>query len=141
MAWRAGAQEVSFKQRSKDFRTLDPSVWTMSVNGGKRYTLDNVLEHGSYTVLIGNQAFFCSSRLGGRGFITIFMPTIIKPYLKADHCTPHRPGSTHISQLKLALAQISMNLIRCFEGQCLLAFHGRCWRSGLGKFWHYICGV
>lgn len=57
-------QEVSFKQDPSDFRTLDPAKWTISVNGGRSFTLDDILTLGSYSCLIGDQAFFCSSKLG-----------------------------------------------------------------------------
>lgn len=56
-------QEVSFKQHLEDFRTMAPGWW-VTVNGGKKFTLTDVLEQGSYNALIGDQAFFCSSKLG-----------------------------------------------------------------------------
>lgn len=56
-------QEVSFKQHIEDFRTMAPGWW-LTVNGGKRFTLHDVLQQGTYNALIGEQAFFCSSKLG-----------------------------------------------------------------------------
>ncbi|KAK9791845.1 hypothetical protein WJX73_000514 [Symbiochloris irregularis] len=56
-------KEVSFKQHLKDFRTMAPGWW-VTVNGGRKFTLPDVLEQGSYNALIGEQAFFCSSKLG-----------------------------------------------------------------------------
>lgn len=70
--------EASFKKDLKDWRTVDTSNYTFSVNGGPPQTGEHMLQVGTYNAIIESNEFYCPMRSGFEGSHKTFkrmMPT------------------------------------------------------------------
>lgn len=65
-------KELSYKVRPEDLRTMDPTVFRFSVNGGPKMNVEQLLELGSYNALIGDQSNYCASKSSAFLILSLF---------------------------------------------------------------------